>query len=971
MSRTRTALPALLMALLFTLAMASTSSAAAFELLPNGFVADTLQAGGSPVVQAGSTPDTSSTSFFIKINDEGTGPTGNVRMTSVDLPPGLVGNPRTTPVCLKADLLGTPGGTNACPIGTQVGTYSLFFRLSFNAENNSGSGVLASVVPPKGVAASFGFTFLGVPTYIDLRVRKGGDYGLTATVRDIPMTVPIAGVKITLWGAPADPSHDAERGRDFACTGDAVNPKIDCGGGGASLGVTPKALLRASTACVGAQTAQLAANSWQTPTDWVHQSSETPGLTGCDQVPFAPTVDAQPTTSAADAPTGLSVDVQVPQDDTPDDIASSDVKTVAMTLPEGVSISPSSADGLGACTDEQAAIGSEAEPACPESSKIGDVSIDAPAFEDPLEGSVYVGTQQSDDPASGQMFRLFLVAQDPRHGVTIKLPGAIKVDPATGRLVATFDNAPQLPFSSLRVKLKGGARAPLATPAACGEYPITTKLTGWNGSVVERTNRFRVDSCPESGRFAPAFAAGAVNPVGGAFSPFSLAIDKADGQSPLAGLSMSLPRGLLAQLTGNVGAQVGSVRAFAGPGASPFVLPGKVFLEGPYGDAPFSLRVVVPAKAGPFDLGEVVVRQKIYVDPIDAHVTVVSDPIPTIVKGVPVRLQRLEVAVDKAGFMVNPTSCAASSIVGTLAASDGQSVAVSTRFQVSGCSALKLKPSLGLTLSGKGETSDGKHPAISAVLTQPGGQANLKKVRVALPLSLALDVENANGLCEFADGSKAEPTCPKASIVGSATAVTPILDEPLSGPVYFVKNVRKDPKSGRDIRTLPKLVIPLVGQNGVKLTLTGTSDAVDDQLVTTFDNIPDAPVSSFKLNINGGKGGILAVSGTDICKATQAADQEIDGQNTKAADADVVIQTPSCPLKVLSKKVTAKAVTLKVGGLGAGKVTVTGKGIRKTTKTISKSTVATITAKRSNGTPGKVMVSFDPTGPANARKTTK
>jgi hypothetical protein len=282
-----------------------------------------------------------------------------------------------------------------------------------------------------------------------------------------------------------------------------------------------------------------------------------------------------------------------------------------------------------------------------------------------------------------------------------------------------------------------------------------------------------------------------------------------------------------------------------------------------------------------------------------------------------------------------------------------------------------LAPKLALALSGKGETTDGKHPAVSAMLTQPAGQANLKKVRVALPLSLALDPDNANGLCEFVDGSKAEPTCPKASIVGTATAVSPILDEPLSGPVYFVKNIRKDPKSGREIRTLPKLVVPLVGQNGLKLTLTGTSNVEDDQLVTTFDNIPDAPVSSFKLNIIGGKGGILVVSDADICKATQVADQQVDGQNAKQADTDVYIQTPGCPLKVISKKAGKTSVAVKVGGLGAGKVTVTGRGIKKTTKTITKSTVATITAKRTKGKPGKVTVSFDPTGPAKARKTTK
>ncbi|HEX5925499.1 MAG TPA: hypothetical protein VFY45_16825, partial [Baekduia sp.] len=248
---------------------------------------------------------------------------------------------------------------------------------------------------------------------------------------------------------------------------------------------------------------------------------------------------------------------------------------------------------------------------------------------------------------------------------------------------------------------------------------------------------------------------------------------------------------------------------------------------------------------------------------------------------------------------------------------------------------------------------------ISAKLTQAPGQANLKKVRVVLPLSLALDPDNANGLCEFVDGSKVVPTCPAASIVGSATARTPILNEPLTGPVYFVKNIRKDPKSGREIKTLPKLVLPLVGQNGVRLTLTGTSDVVGDQLVTTFDNIPDAPVSSFELNINGGKGGILAVSDADICKATQIADQHIDGQSNKATDADVYIQTPSCPTKIISKTIGKTTVKLKIGGLGAGKVTVTGRGIKKTTKTITKSTVATITVKRTGkSTPGAFKVKF-------------
>ncbi|MES1192934.1 MAG: hypothetical protein ABUM26_01310, partial [Solirubrobacterales bacterium] len=378
-------------------------------------------------------------------------------------------------------------------------------------------------------------------------------------------------------------------------------------------------------------------------------------------------------------------------------------------------------------------------------------------------------------------------------------------------------------------------------------------------------------------------------------------------------------------------------------------------------------------------LGTVVVRAAIHVDPRDGHVTVVSDPIPNMLNargkdgidnGFLLLVREVQVNVDRPGFMLNPTNCAPMEIGATIGAVPGQTVTAASRLQMADCSALGLDPKLALTLSGKGQTTDGKHPAVSAVLTQAAGESNLKKVKVTLPLSLALDTDNAesDGLCSFVEGSKDDPKCPASSVVGTATAVTPILNEPLTGPVYFVKNVRKDPKSGREIRTLPKLVIPLRG-NGILLTLTGTSDVVNDRLVTTFDLIPDAPVSSFKLNITGGKKGILVISGdkADICKANQIANQEVDGQNGKQADTDITIATPACKTKVISKKTTKKSVVVKVAGLTAGKLTITGKGIKKTSRTITKATVATITARRTKGTPGKVKVTLKPVGKAKAR----
>jgi hypothetical protein len=904
---------------------------------------------GNALTQAGAHPDVMTLiTFNRKSSPFGELTDGTLKTSRVDLPPGLIANPTATPKCPQEALeLAQDDIPRECDDAI-VGRARVY-NLAVNIETQPLEGFpvpLYSMVPPAGVAARLSFKIYGVVSNIDARVRSSSPVGVTATASNVPQAIPIFGVRVTLWGVPQDPIHDAER---FGPTTAAR-----------------KAFVTSPTSCPAEPfLTRVSLASWENPDEFKvssfdHDFDGFPlRADGCGKLKFTPAASVVPTSKQPDAPTGLDIGIENPSNiEIPDGFANAHLKDVTVQLPEGLTINPGSADGLQACTDAQLRLEEEAPETCPDAAKIGTAVVDTPLLDEDVKGSLFIRSQNSSDPESGEMFRVALVLRNDERGVLVKLAGQVRANKDTGRLTATFKDNPQLPVDSIEVQMKSGPRAPLATSATCGSTSVATDFTSWAGHAVNVSNPVDVACTPGLGGFAPAFTAGAVAPRAGGFSPFTVGITKPDGNAAIDGLTMKLPVGLVAQLKGNVGTQVGKVTAFAGPGTNPFALPGQVYLEGPYGDAPFSLKVVVPAKAGPFDLGEVVVRQKIYVDPITAQVTVVSDPIPTIVKGVPARLQRLDVNVDKPGFVINPTSCAEKAVEGALKSVAGQTAALSVRFQVGECSSLDLKPSLALSLSGKGQTTDGKHPAVTANLTQSAGQSNLKKVRVALPLSLALDPDNANGLCEFADGSKATPTCPKASIVGTATAVTPILDEPLSGPVYFVKNIRKDAKSGREIRTLPKLVIPLVGQNGLKLTLTGTSNVEDDQLVTTFDNIPDAPVSSFKLNINGGKGGILTVSDADICKSTQVAEQQIDGQNNKQADADVYIQTPSCALKVLSKKITKRSVTLKVSGLGAGKVTVTGKGIKKTSKSINKSTVATIVVKRIKGAPKQIKVSF-------------
>ena len=673
------------------------------------------------------------------------------------------------------------------------------------------------------------------------------------------------------------------------------------------------------------------------------------------------------------------------------------LKDATVTLPAGTAISPSAADGLDGCSDvpgaDQVRLDSINPVTCPEASKIGSVVAKSPllASRDPdtdevtgaesINGDVYLIKPRPGDlsPSGDQdgKFRLLIQLNNEQNGLNVKLPGIVTADKATGRLTARFTDNPQLPVKHLRLTFKSGDRAPLVNPQVCTAAATTSGVfTPWSrggtrtdGVVVAGTpdatasSSFAVDKGANGGAcastvkdlpFSPGFSAGVMDPKAGGSSSFVLRFTRKDGEQELGSIDTVLPAGLLASIravprcpeaqaaagTCDSTSQVGTTTVGAGAGSSPLFVPqpGKspaaVYLAGPYKGAPFSLSIVVPAQAGPFDLGDVVVRAAIFVDPLDGHVTVKSDPLPTMRDGVPLRVRDVRVNIDRPGFMLNPTNCTAMAIGADIHSAPGATSHVSESFQATNCSALALNPRLDLTLSGKGQTTDNRHPAVTANLTQRPGQSNLKNVQVTLPLSLALDPDNANGLCEFVDGSKVEPTCPRSSVVGTATARTPILDQALTGPVYFVKNIRKDPKSGREIRTLPKLVIPLVGENGVRITLTGTSNVEDGHLVTTFDNIPDAPVSSFALNITGGKHGILVVSGADICAGTQVANQSVEAQNTKQQNVDVPIKTPSCPLKVITTKRGKTSVTVKVGGLGAGKVTVSGKGLRKTSKTI-------------------------------------
>jgi hypothetical protein len=875
------------------------------------------QAGGHPyvassVIEFNQAPDAGG----LIVPDESA-----VRNVDVDLPPGLIGNPTAVPVC-KTFLENVQYPT--CSPATQVGVANVFLT----SEPDPYRSPIYRIASSPGTPASFGFSAAAVPVTLQAELRDDGDYGITVKGINISQGLPVARIKVEFWGTPADPAHDNERGY-LAGTGQScarlLELEVPCSN---PAGPDKVALLTNPTSCtpagVGLRT-DLRAEPWRAgvaPVATSFTSHNPPGFplapsewgapvgpTGCEQVPFDPQITVTPTTHAADSPTGLEVEVSVPDDGllNPDGIAQSHLKKAVVTLPEGMTVNPASAVGLGSCSPAQlSGETSDSAPGagCPLDSKVGTVEIQTPLLDDQVAGSVFLA-KQNDNPFDS-LLALYIVAKSAANGVAIKLPGRVEADPATGQLTATFDNNPQLPFSHLHVSFKGGSRAPLITPRECGDYRVSTDLTPWArpNDPVHLANGYRVTSgpdgraCPSGSQFDPSFEAGTLTPIAGAYSPLIVNASRPDGSQPLSGLKLDLPQGLVGKLAGipycpdsalaaasgksgqselassscPSASKVGSVDVAAGAGATPFHVQGQAYLAGPYKGAPLSIAVITPAVAGPFDLGTVVVRAKADVDPATAQIHVVSDPIPTILQGIPLKIRSVSVNTDRPDFTLNPTDCSPMSFSGVLL-SPSLSRSVSNPFQVGACKALDFKPKLAIKLSGP--THRSAHPALKATLTMPKGNANIQRAAVTLPKTEFLEQSHIRTICTRVQ--YAAKSCPKAAIYGYAKAWSPLLDKPLEGPVYL--------RSSNN--PLPDLVASLDGQ--IQIDLSGRIDSVNARIRNTFDLVPDAPVSKFVLTMQGGKKGLL-VNNTELCKAKPRASVKFDGQNGKVADSQPLVK---------------------------------------------------------------------------------
>jgi hypothetical protein len=827
------------------------------------------------------------------------------------LPAGVIANPHVVSECKIAQL-----SLFECPADSQAGVVvvKLF---------GFGGFPLYRTTPAKGQAGVFAFLLpfgAAAPQFLQFSSRTGSDYGLDVKSTGISHLLPLLYYAPIFWGVPGDHFYDIMRFRPgekegFQCETnpfkamaehDAAALKLLCPFGIAgrevpsSLPIAP--LNQSPTTCVGPLVSTMEVFSYDL--EWTHAQSDWPETTGCDALSFDPSLAANPTTTNTDTASGVDVVLTVPQFQDPKTPSPSELKASTITFPKGFSLNPSAADGKLTCTDEQSSVGTEEEAHCPEFSKVGTVVLDSSALPAPINGFLYLG-----EPKPGAPYRLVVTANG--FGTAVKLLGTVHADANDGRLVASFEDLPQTPFQKFSLHIFGSERGLLATPSHCGTYPVESTFTPWDASVSEQklTQFFVLDHgpngspCPNAVRdFSPGFEAGTKNNTAGINSPLAVRITRRDGEQNLSRFTIATPPGFLASLRGvtycpeaaiaqlsnpaytgraeaaspacPASSEVGSVATQAGSGTKPLNTPGKVYLAGPYKGAPLSLVVAVPALAGPYDLGNVEVRAAVNIDPRTTQVTAVSDPLPQIFGGVPLRTRLIQVNLDRPNFTLNPTNCSPFNVDGTFAGDQGSVSHLSAPFQVANCRGLDYGPSLTMRL--KGGVNRLGHPAITAVLRTKPGEANSRSVTVTLPDGELLDNAHIGAVCTRSQF--AAQACPEGSRLGNATAWSPLLDKPLEGSVYLRSSSHR----------LPDLVADLKGQ--VDVELSARIDAASGgRLRANFGSIPDVRVEKFVMRLQGGKKGLLQNS-RSLCAKPKRAKVQMTGQNGRVTKSKVPLR---------------------------------------------------------------------------------
>jgi hypothetical protein len=925
-----------------------------FEMRPE-------EEGGGIDTQAGSHPFQLSTTASFNQAANPFMPPALLRNLDVQLPPGLIGNAVALPKCDELDFrnLHEGGTVNFCPSDSAVGVAVVTIDEPIHGGLKTLAIPVFNLVPAHGEPARFGFEYIGSPVLLDTAVRSGSDYGVTVKVSNTTEVANVIASTVAIWGVPGDPAHDEARG--WGCLANGIwTPKtgIVCE---SSKESHPIPFLSLPTACSLPFSSSIEnVVSW--PTREAAAGVTAPGkgyslkdefgrglgITGCNRPPFDPSLEAAPEVQSGSTPSGVSVRVRMPQEanETSTGLSSSAIKDAVVTLPQGFGLNGAAAGGLEACSEGEIGFTSISNgtdlftpalpsPFCPPASKIGSVTLRSPVIAHPLTGSVYLAAQNANP--FGSLIAMYIVAEDPESGVLVKLAGEVQLS-ETGQITTVLRNSPQAPVEEADFVFFGGNRSALATPSKCGSYTTTASFVPWSETAaVNTSSTFNITSgphgtpCTAQSPFAPALKGGSGDPDGGAYTPFTTSITREDGNQQVQTVQLHTPPGFggiipnttpCGEAEANAGtcgpaSLLGHTSVSVGVGNEPFtVTGGQVFLTGPYEGAPFGLSIVVPAKAGPFDLGLVVVRARLDVDPHTAQVTVTTDntgphAIPHFLKGVPVEVRRIDVSIDRSGFAFNPTNCDSLSISGTITGDEGASAAVSTPFEAVNCAKLKFAPKFSASVAGKASKANGASLDVKVGYpTGPEGTyANIKAVKVDLPKQLPSRLTTLQKACLAATFEANPASCPKASNVGTATATTPVLKVPLMGPAYIVSHGGE---------AFPDLEIVLQGEN-VTLVLVGNTQIKNGITSSTFKTVPDAPVSSFELKLPTGPFSILGANVPqskkyNLCGQSLPMPTQITAQNGAVVKQTTRIAITGCPKSKTAK--TKKKATGKRKGAG-------------------------------------------------------
>ena len=912
-----------------------------------------------------------------KVGNPELAPTGDPKDIVTDLPQGFLGDPQSTPRCPLVQAL---GNGKQCPAATQIGEFV------WHLGDKEFIGPIFNLTPEAGQSAEFG---MYTPFHLTILstahvVRNGNTYALTVVSNEIPVTE-LWYAELTFWGVPAATSHDVQRG--LVCA--KINITQECSGGGEGSGTPEMPFLTMPTDCTaGPLTFGVQSDSWENPGVYRSSSSTIPGVTGCQDLQFHPGIETRPDTLRADEPVGLGVNLVVPQDEGPGELFTPELRNTILTLPEGLSISPGVVDGVQACNEsgpeginfsgpESEEIGLNGEPQlapghCPDASIVGEAEATTPLLGVPVKGHVYLARPRCGGPGEepcteadaldGKLYRLYLelggTGALADTGVNLKVAFDTEANPATGQLTTVVANTPPLPFNALRIRLNGGPRAPLDNPAVCGSARTTADLMPWSapglleGISVPGTpdatpsSFYNVDlagdgqAAPCLGLpFSPGFVSGTVTPQAGQFSSFTMNLSREDRDQFVKGIQVHTPPGLSGILA-NVplceepladdghcpeASKIGTTRVASGAGSHPFEIEGNVYLTKGYGGAPFGLSIVTNAVAGPFNLGLVVVRARIDVNPVDATLTVTTDEtgpyaIPQILDGVPLRLKRVTVNIDRPGFMFNPTNCGAPGQPGTqrvtavVSGSEQARASVQSQFAVGGCKSLAFKPRFTVTTSGRTSKADGA--SLDAKVSYPAGslgsESNISRVKVDLPKQLPSRLTTLQKACTAQTFEANPANCPSASVVGVVRASTPLLPVGLSGPVYFVSHGGE---------AFPSLIVVLQG-DGVRVDLTGSTFISKTGITSsTFKTVPDVPVNTFELYLPEGRFSALAANG-DLCKSQSKLRMptELVAQNGAVLKQSTKVTVTGCPkAKKAIKRKPRKAKRVKQGDTTHGR----------------------------------------------------